>query len=255
MLPFPLDSRSRTISVGDRRGAPGAARGPLGCRGRGRGVQPVPGSEYKIWEEEDEHAPPVFQFEPQREAGFHFPDDFAPVCEMDFFNLFVFDEVVQTIAGYTNDYADMHILGKQTDAQADGSWDATSSAEIRKSIAFLLYMGLVRVGSYELYWSTASLYHGLWGRAFFTRLRFKALLAFLHVDAPDDDPTDRLHKVRFVYDKVRTASAQFWQPKQHVSLDERIIRFKGRHSMTVYVKNKPVKWGFKMYALCDSSNK
>ena len=124
----------------------------------------------------------------------------------------------------------MHILGKQTYAPPDGSWHPTSSEEIRKFVAFLLYMGLVRVGSYELYWSTASLYYGLWGRAVFTRLRFKALLAFLHMDAPDNDPADRLHKVRFVYDKVRTASAQLWQLKQHVSLDERMIRFKGRHS-------------------------
>ena len=252
-----------------RRGAPGAARvaraanrgvlrgvarGGRRCRGRGRGVQPAPGGEYKTWEEEDDHVPPVFEFEPQREAGFHFPEDFAPVCEMDFFELFFSDEVIQTIAEHTNDYADMHILGKLTYAQPDGSWHPTSSEEIRKFIAFLLYMGLVRVGSYELYWSTASLYYGLWGRAFFTRLRFKALLAFLHVDVPDNDPADRLHKVRFVYDKVRTASAQLWQPKQHVSLDERMIRFKGRHSMKVYVKNKPVKWGFKTYALCDSSN-
>ena len=179
-----------------RCGAPGAARaanrgalrgvacGGHRCRGRGRGVQPSPGGEYKTWEEEDDHVPPVFEFEPQREAGFHFPKDFAPVCEMDFFELFFSDEVIRTIADHTNDYADMHIFGKLTYAQPDGCWHLTSSEEIRKFVAFLLYMGLVRVGSYELYWSTASLYYGLWGRAFFTRLRFKALLAFLHVDAP-----------------------------------------------------------------------
>ena len=91
-----------------RRGAPGAARvaraanrgvlrgvarGGRRCRGKGRGVQPAPGGEYKTWEEEDDHAPPVFEFEPQREAGFHFPEDFAPVCEMDFF---AFDQLAST---------------------------------------------------------------------------------------------------------------------------------------------------------------
>ena len=137
-----------------RRGAPGAARvaraanrgvlrgvarGGRRCRGRGRGVQPAPGVEYKTWEEEDDHVPPVFKFEPQREAGFHFPEDFAPVCELDFFELFFSDEVIQTIADHTNDYADMHILGKLAYAQPDGSWHPTSSEEIRKFVGFLLY--------------------------------------------------------------------------------------------------------------------
>ena len=33
-----------------------------------------------------------------------------------------------------------------------------------------------------------------------------------------------------------------------------MIRFKGRQKMKVYVKKKPVKWGFKSYTLCDSEN-
>eukprot|EP00117_Sycon_ciliatum_P035798 scpid113898/ scgid27062/ len=33
-----------------------------------------------------------------------------------------------------------------------------------------------------------------------------------------------------------------------------MIRFKGRQQMKVYVKHKPVKWGFKSYALCDANN-
>ena len=32
-----------------------------------------------------------------------------------------------------------------------------------------------------------------------------------------------------------------------------MIRFKGRQHMKVYVKNKPVKWGFKSYTLRDSN--
>ena len=75
---------ARVARAANRGALRGVARGGLRCRGRGRGVQPVPGGEYKIWEEEDDHVPPVFEFEPQREAGFHFPEDFAPVCEMDF---------------------------------------------------------------------------------------------------------------------------------------------------------------------------
>ena len=149
----------------------------------------------------------------------------------------------------------MHIISKPSYAKPDGSWEEATDKEMKNLIAFLLYMGLVRVANYEQYWSVVSLFNGLWGRVFFSpRQRFKALLAFLHVEDVDKDPVNRLHKVRYVYDEVRNVSQQMWQPRRHVSLDERMIRFKGRHSLKVYVKSKPVKWGFKCYALCDSSN-
>ena len=60
---------------------------------------------------------------------------------------------------------------------------------------------------------------------------------------------------RFDSSTSRDASQRYYQPHQHVSLDERIVRIKGRHAMKVYVKNTPTKWGFKYYALCDSSIK
>ena len=39
----------------------------------------------------------MFEFEPEREAGSQFSEDFAAVCEMEFFELFFSDEVIQTL--------------------------------------------------------------------------------------------------------------------------------------------------------------
>ena len=79
-----------------------------------------------------------------------------------------------------------------------------------------------------------------------------AIRAFFQCSPPDGDPEDRLRKVRFIYDHVRNKSREYWQPNRHVCIDERMVRFKGRNVMKVYVKQKPVKWGFKSYTLCDS---
>ena len=254
-------SRGRGAAV--RRGISGTQRGlgrAAGTRGRGR--QPRGGSsstatassdvQYSKWENPDNHVTPDFPFAPSRPAGLHLPDGFEPTCELDFFNLYLPNAVFEKIAEFTNEYAWMHIIRKPYYAQPDGSWEEVTSGDMQKLIAFLIYMGLVPVPNYENYWSTASLYNGLWGRAFFTRDRFKAILAFLHVDDVEKDPGDRLHKVRYVYDTVKAASQKFYQPRQHVSVDERMIRFKGRHSMKVYIKDKPTKWGFKVFSLCDS---
>jgi Transposase IS4 len=36
------------------------------------------------------------------------------------------------------------------------------------------------------------------------------------------------------------------------SIDENMVKFKGRNAMKQYMKNKPIKWGFKMWARCCS---
>jgi hypothetical protein len=41
---------------------------------------------------------------------------------------------------------------------------------------------------------------------------------------------------------------------EKVCADEQIIPFKGKHSLKVYVKNKPKRWGYKVFALCDCSS-
>ena len=44
------------------------------------------------------------------------------------------------------------------------------------------------------------------------------------------------------------------QPHREVSIDERMVRSKARFSFRQYIKNKPTKWGFKLWCLCDSRN-
>ncbi|GBP63857.1 PiggyBac transposable element-derived protein 4 [Eumeta japonica] len=37
------------------------------------------------------------------------------------------------------------------------------------------------------------------------------------------------------------------------SIDEHMIKFKGHNAMKQYIKNKPVKWGFKLWCRCDAA--
>ena len=38
------------------------------------------------------------------------------------------------------------------------------------------------------------------------------------------------------------------------SIDESMVKFAGRAKYIIYMRNKPIKWGFKLYVLCDSLN-
>jgi hypothetical protein len=43
-------------------------------------------------------------------------------------------------------------------------------------IALVIYMGFVSVPHLKKFWSTDSLYHGLWARRFMTRNRFEVCM-------------------------------------------------------------------------------
>ena len=176
---------------------------------------------------------------------------------VDFFRLFFTLELIQEIVKHTNAYAWTVIEKKQAYADKWGAWKETSVEEIEKLIAIILYFGLVHVNTFQDYWSTKTLYHGLWARTFLSRLRFKSLMATLHiVDPSSEDEEDKLRKIAsFLEDfKSKCKSLFNYQPFQKVAVDERTVKSKHRSGIRQYIKNKPTKWGIKLWVIADSAN-
>lgn len=88
------------------------------------------------------------------------------------------------------------LVKKKSYANKEGAWSETNPKEIMNFIALLIYQGSVKVSSHAPYWSTKSLYHGLWAGKFMSRNRYAALLGMLHgVDYTGKGQTNKLHKV------------------------------------------------------------
>lgn len=84
--------------------------------------------------------------------------------------------------------------------------------------------------------------------------RFCALLCFLKVaDHTTEDGNDRLRKVRFILDHMEDLCCSLFKPGQNIAVDERMMCGKGWSSKIQYSPLKPVKWGFKVFAACDSA--
>ena len=177
---------------------------------------------------------------------------------VEFFHLFFTLEMINQIVDHTNSYAFERIIEQshRCHAQKDGSWQKVTSDEIKKLIALLIYFGLVRVGSsVDRYWSIKSLYHGLWARAIMGRTRYKALMAMLHVvDPATETPGDKLRKVNSFIDYFKGRCLSLYQPRKNVAIDERMVKSRHRSGIRQYIKDKPTKWGIKLWVLADSSN-
>jgi len=171
-------------------------------------------------------------FTPNRPSGLHFEIPIlrgAMTSALDFFKLFFTSELITSICQHTNSYAWANIANKQSFADKDGAWQETTPEEMGRFFALILYCGLVDVSSFHRYWSTKSLYHGLWARTMMTRERFKALMAMLHVvDPQTEDPTDKLRKVSRFIDYIKERCKSLYQPFQNISIDERMVKSKHR---------------------------
>ena len=88
--------------------------------------------------------------------------------------------------------------------------------------------------------------------------RFDELRNYLHfndnsnIKKSDESGYDPLFKVRPLITKVRKNCIKI-ECEENNSIDERMVPFKGRNKMKQYIKNKPKKWGIKVFTRAGSS--
>lgn len=228
-------------------------------------LYPPPGDTFNSYDNEDEGNPPdkftVPPFKPSCPQAYILNMLYlgAPWKELwNFLKLLFSAQMVNEIVDYTNSYAVEHITegSHRTYAQPDGSWKDTTADEIYRLIALLVYFGLVEVGmSVDKYWSTKTLYHGLWARTILTRQRFLALMALLHVVDPATEAAgEKLRKVESFINQFKSRCVTLYQPGKQVAIDERMVKSRHRSGLWEYIKDKPTRWGIKLWVLADSAN-
>ncbi|XP_030751377.1 piggyBac transposable element-derived protein 4-like [Sitophilus oryzae] len=135
----------------------------------------------------------------------------------------------------------------------------TNPDEIKAFLGINLLMGIKRYPSYRDYWSTAPDLHDPYISLIMTLHRFGWLLSHVHLNdnsvipARDTINFDKLYKVRPFLDSLKANFRNCLQPHENVAVDESMIKFKGRISIKQYMPKKPIKRGYKVWMLADSS--
>lgn len=172
---------------------------------------------------------------------------------LSFFSLFFDDALLEFIAEQTNLYAEQHPYNR-----VNVSWVDTNVDELRLFLGIVISTGIVVLPNLHDYWKQNSIMSQPGIVAGMSRNRFAQLCGRLHFNdnrqqIPHGSPGyDRLFKIRPVIDDICEKSNRLYNPGRNLSVDEAMVKFKGRSSLKQYQPLKPIKRGFKIWCLGDS---
>ena len=162
------------------------------------------------------------------------------------------------IVDETNRYAKTCM--EATNATDDEDPWTTNEEELKAFIGFTMLMGINRLPNLYDYWSVNPSLHCFSIASRISRKRFCEIKRYLHFVDNDtlvrrgEEGYSRLQKIQPVIDEVKKAFLSNYSPHRENSIDEAMIKFKGRSSLKQVVRDKPIKRGIKVWVRADSKN-
>ena len=175
------------------------------------------------------------------------PYNFAPE---QFFNQVYPPRLIDLLVEQTNLYAAQRRVA---------GWEDTTEREMIAFLGFVMATSIHRVPQFNNIWSSDWVLGVPALASIFPRKRFWQLWTNLHLvdntQAPDrSEPSfDRLYKLRPLLTILGQSFRGAYKPAQQISVDEAMVKFKGRSSLKQYMPMKPIKRGFKIWCLCDAN--
>lgn len=157
------------------------------------------------------------------------------------FRCFFDDNVIALMVEQTNLYA----------AQNNVQW-SVSSYEILRFIGILMFTGFHTVPRWDLYWSVRPEFGVKMVKMSLSRNRFRDIKRYIHLaDNNNSDTSDRFAKVRPLLTILNERYMQWGVFSTYLSIDEQMIPYFGRHSCKMFIRGKPIRFGFKYWCLCS----
>lgn len=277
-FPSPDPTSSSDEEGGDRRqvvGGVAGRRARSGSRSRVRGGRPARGGraargrrhdpddplpsyvddDKYSWAECDSFTPHEYIFDasqsgtaPQVRALDDGSDTLLP-----YFRLFFDDFLMNMIVTETNRYfEDRGGVPGCSPHSTDKRWKDTTVSEMLVFFALVILMPLVKKTNIKNYWRRSDLTYTDVFPKYMTRDRFMQIKRYLHFNNNAFlDASDKIFKVRPVYEYINKKFTEFFTPFQKLVIDESLVLFRGHVGFRQYIKTKRHRFGLKFFVLCD----
>uniref|UniRef100_A0A3Q3LMG2 PiggyBac transposable element-derived protein domain-containing protein n=1 Tax=Labrus bergylta TaxID=56723 RepID=A0A3Q3LMG2_9LABR len=189
--------------------------------------------------DEEDVEPPQPKFRPERDVGpqLNRTSNYTP---LDLFQLFFSKKVIETLVRNTN------IYGKKKHQGDKKGWVPVTAADMYSFLSLVLYMGIVPLKAMTDYWKGSELFSLPFPASIMPRIRFTAILGSLHMNDPAVEAANDKKRGTSEYDRLCKIKPLYEQ------ILERMVATKGKIALKQYIRNKPTKWGFKLFVLADS---
>lgn len=185
------------------------------------------------------------------------------VAVHEFFELFWPDSDLETICRETNKYAVQESVERPGTLNGRGTWKTLSVIELRAWLGMCIFMGLKQQPTIRSYWSKRRFYGCPIIKHVMSRPRFEQILACLHlVDNQSlvHDKTsadyDKIGKCRWLIESFVCRAKAAYNCEKHLACDEIMVPYRGRRcDIKQYMKNKPVKYGIKIWCCATSKTR
>ena len=220
------------------------------------------GSDWRLSEDGDVDIFTPPDFEHERGPVFTLP---THARELEYFYKYLTPDLIRLATRETNSYAVYH--QRFIARKIDRHWKATRLIEMQAFLGMLVCMGVDRKSALEDYWSSDIFLRNIGISAVMTRARFQAIMRYFHLADAESDPRrdpdpvrrrrrceeDPMYKVNPWMEPIVDKCVNNYQMGREISIDEGMVRFKGRSKFKQRLPHKPDRDGFKIWQLCDSA--
>lgn len=163
-----------------------------------------------------------------------------------FFDQLFTDELWELLVEETNRFARQNKTAKWTDTTKD---------ELRCFVGFLYGTSINKISQIDDVWSSDWVVSNPAFAKFFNRDRFWALFSNIHLAnnelalPKDHCDYDKIYKLRPMVNILKNSFQKNYNLGHNVSVDEAMVKGKGRNPLKQYLPNKPIKRGSKLWCI------
>ena len=148
---------------------------------------------------------------------------------------------------------DLNFVQTNLYAQQKGRNFIVDNNELKTFLGINYIMAINKLSAIVEYWRVDNLIGNNVFQNTMIQNRFCEILQNLHFAGNTYyDKTDRGFKIRQVVDHLNKKFGEVLSNNKEQSIDEHMVKFKGRSDMKQCIKSKPIKWGFKFWFRCSS---